>query len=123
VYLPNCVPHVARRLHKPAALPRLGDDFPMTVPSTQAKELSYQEESMSVSTARANKIAAVIIPVADQDGAIDFYVTKLGFEKRVDVPFGNGYRAGLRSRSVTSRPRSPSPPRHTRVPSTIGKLG
>jgi predicted enzyme related to lactoylglutathione lyase len=47
---------------------------------------------MSVSTTRANKIATVIIPVGDQDGAVDFYVNKLGFEKRVDVPFGNGYR-------------------------------
>ncbi|MBV9660290.1 MAG: VOC family protein [Acidimicrobiales bacterium] len=41
---------------------------------------------------RANKIATVIIPVADQDGAVDFYVNKLGCEKRVDIPFGDGYR-------------------------------
>ena len=41
---------------------------------------------------RANKVATVIIPVSDQDEAISFYVDKLGFEKRVDVPFGNGYR-------------------------------
>ena len=47
---------------------------------------------MAVTTTRANKIATVIIPVADQDAAVDFYVGKLGFEKRVDVPFGNGYR-------------------------------
>ena len=47
---------------------------------------------MSASTTRANKIATVIIPVADQDAAVDFYITKLGFEQRVDVPFGNGYR-------------------------------
>jgi catechol 2,3-dioxygenase-like lactoylglutathione lyase family enzyme len=40
----------------------------------------------------ANKIATVIVPVADQDGQIDFYVDKLGLEKRTDVPFGNGYR-------------------------------
>jgi catechol 2,3-dioxygenase-like lactoylglutathione lyase family enzyme len=39
-----------------------------------------------------NKIATVIIPVADQDGAVEFYVDKLGFDKRIDVPFGNGYR-------------------------------
>ena len=43
------------------------------------------------SKATANKIATVIVPVADQDKAIDFY-EKLGFVKRVDVPFGNGYR-------------------------------
>jgi catechol 2,3-dioxygenase-like lactoylglutathione lyase family enzyme len=41
---------------------------------------------------RANKIATVIVPVADQDRQIDFYVDKLGLEKRTDVPFGNGYR-------------------------------
>ena len=45
-----------------------------------------------MSATRANKIATVIIPVADQDTAVDFYVSKLGFEKRVDVPFGGGYR-------------------------------
>jgi catechol 2,3-dioxygenase-like lactoylglutathione lyase family enzyme len=38
------------------------------------------------------KIATVVIPVADQDRAIDFYVDKLGFEKRMDVPFGGDYR-------------------------------
>lgn len=43
-------------------------------------------------TARVNKVATVIIPVAHQDAAVDFYVDKLGFEKRVDIPFGNGYR-------------------------------
>jgi catechol 2,3-dioxygenase-like lactoylglutathione lyase family enzyme len=47
---------------------------------------------MSTTTTQANKIATVIIPVADQDAAVDFYVSKLGFEKRVDIPFGNGYR-------------------------------
>jgi catechol 2,3-dioxygenase-like lactoylglutathione lyase family enzyme len=37
--------------------------------------------------ARVDKIATVVIPVADQERAIDFYVGKLGFEKRVDIPF------------------------------------
>jgi catechol 2,3-dioxygenase-like lactoylglutathione lyase family enzyme len=41
---------------------------------------------------RINKIATVIVPTADQDQAVAFYTEKLGFEKRVDVPFGNGYR-------------------------------
>jgi len=41
---------------------------------------------------RINKINTVVVPVADQDRAIDFYVDKLGFEKRTDIPFGNGYR-------------------------------
>jgi catechol 2,3-dioxygenase-like lactoylglutathione lyase family enzyme len=43
-------------------------------------------------SAKANKLATIIIPVADQDSAIDFYVNNLGFDKRVDVPFGNGDR-------------------------------
>jgi catechol 2,3-dioxygenase-like lactoylglutathione lyase family enzyme len=42
--------------------------------------------------AHINKINTVIIPVADQDAAIHFYVEKLGFQKRTDIPFGNGYR-------------------------------
>jgi catechol 2,3-dioxygenase-like lactoylglutathione lyase family enzyme len=37
-------------------------------------------------------VGTVCIPVADQDRALAFYVDTLGFEKRVDVPFGNGYR-------------------------------
>ena len=59
---------------------------------------------MSATKTRANKIATVIIPVADQDGAVEFYVDKLGFEKRVDVPFGNGYRwieVGLAGEATT----------------------
>jgi catechol 2,3-dioxygenase-like lactoylglutathione lyase family enzyme len=39
-----------------------------------------------------DKINTVVIPVSDQDRAIDFYVEKLGLEKRADIPFGNGYR-------------------------------
>ena len=45
---------------------------------------------MSASSTRANKIAKVIIPVADQDGAVDFYVTKLGFENLVGWLLGLG---------------------------------
>jgi catechol 2,3-dioxygenase-like lactoylglutathione lyase family enzyme len=41
---------------------------------------------------RVNKIATVVIPVADVDRAIEFYVEKLGFDKRIDVPFGGSYR-------------------------------
>jgi lactoylglutathione lyase len=32
------------------------------------------------------------VPVTDQDRALDFYVDKLGFEKRLDLPMGNGIR-------------------------------
>jgi catechol 2,3-dioxygenase-like lactoylglutathione lyase family enzyme len=47
---------------------------------------------MTTTKTFVNKIGTVVIPVADQDRAIEFYVEKLGFEKRTDVPFGNGYR-------------------------------
>ncbi len=36
------------------------------------------------------RIGTVIVPVSDQDRALEFYVDKLGFEKRRDMPFGAG---------------------------------
>jgi catechol 2,3-dioxygenase-like lactoylglutathione lyase family enzyme len=47
---------------------------------------------MTSTTARINKVANVVIPMADVDKAIDFYTGTLGMEKRVDVPFAEGYR-------------------------------
>lgn len=37
-------------------------------------------------------IGRVLVPVADQDEAIEFYTTKLGFSKTADTPFGDGAR-------------------------------
>ena len=62
------------------------------------------EEVVAAKNSRPNKIATVIVPVSDQDRAIEFYVGKLGFEKRVDVPFGDVYRwveVGLGDESTT----------------------
>ena len=59
---------------------------------------------MPTGKSKVNKIATVIVPVADQDGQVDFYVNRLGFTKRVDVPFGNGYRwveVGIGEESTT----------------------
>ena len=39
-----------------------------------------------------SQIGTVMVPVSDQDRAIEFYVEKLGLEKRADVPFGGGER-------------------------------
>jgi catechol 2,3-dioxygenase-like lactoylglutathione lyase family enzyme len=39
-----------------------------------------------------SQVSTVMVPVKDQDEAIAFYTDKLGFEKRVDVPFGDGDR-------------------------------
>jgi len=38
------------------------------------------------------QLGTVMVPVSDRDRAIEFYVEKLGFEKRTDVPFGHGDR-------------------------------
>ncbi len=41
---------------------------------------------------RISQLATVIVPVSDQDKAIEFYTGKLGFEKRTDVPMGQAMR-------------------------------
>ena len=47
---------------------------------------------MTSTRTRIEKINTVVIPAGNQDALVDFYVDKLGFEKRTDIPFGNGYR-------------------------------
>ena len=41
---------------------------------------------------RITRIGRVLVPVADQDQAIEFYTKKLGFTLIADVPFGDGDR-------------------------------
>jgi catechol 2,3-dioxygenase-like lactoylglutathione lyase family enzyme len=41
---------------------------------------------------RISQVGTVFVPVADQDRALEFYVGKLGFEKRGDFPYGEGSR-------------------------------
>jgi catechol 2,3-dioxygenase-like lactoylglutathione lyase family enzyme len=41
---------------------------------------------------RITQMGRVIVPVADQDEAIAFYTSKLGFSVTADVPFGEGDR-------------------------------
>ncbi len=47
---------------------------------------------MSATTTQITQVGTVIIPVSDQDRALEFYVGKLGFEKRLDASFGQGGR-------------------------------
>jgi catechol 2,3-dioxygenase-like lactoylglutathione lyase family enzyme len=54
--------------------------------------IESQEDVVSTTQTRISKLGTVVIPVTDQDRAIEFYVEALGFEKRADVPFGDGYR-------------------------------
>jgi catechol 2,3-dioxygenase-like lactoylglutathione lyase family enzyme len=41
---------------------------------------------------RISQIGTVIVPVSDQDRALEFYLGTLGFEQRADIPFGRGDR-------------------------------
>jgi len=43
-------------------------------------------------SAKVSKVANVIIPVADQDAAVEFSTGALGLEKRVDAPMGDAGR-------------------------------
>jgi catechol 2,3-dioxygenase-like lactoylglutathione lyase family enzyme len=47
---------------------------------------------MTATTTRITGVSRVMVPVSDQDRAIEFYCEKLGFEKIADVPFGAGER-------------------------------
>ena len=47
---------------------------------------------MTLTKTHVSKINTVVVPVSDQDRVVQFYTETLGLEKRVDIPFGNGYR-------------------------------
>jgi catechol 2,3-dioxygenase-like lactoylglutathione lyase family enzyme len=51
-----------------------------------------EDEMTEKSTTRITEVRTVGVPVTDQDRALEFYLGKLGFEKRLDVPFGGGQR-------------------------------
>jgi predicted enzyme related to lactoylglutathione lyase len=46
---------------------------------------------MSATATGLRTICLVCVPTPDQDRAVSFYES-IGFEKRTDTPFGNGYR-------------------------------
>jgi catechol 2,3-dioxygenase-like lactoylglutathione lyase family enzyme len=45
-----------------------------------------------MSDTRISQVGTVMVPVSNQDKAIEFYVGKLGFELCSDTPFGRGDR-------------------------------
>jgi catechol 2,3-dioxygenase-like lactoylglutathione lyase family enzyme len=45
-----------------------------------------------MSETRIKEVGTVIVPVSDQDRAIEFYTEKLGFEVRTDSAYGDGDR-------------------------------
>ena len=48
--------------------------------------------SETKSGTRITEVGTVIVPVSDQDRAIEFYTETLGFEVRGDTPYGDGDR-------------------------------
>jgi catechol 2,3-dioxygenase-like lactoylglutathione lyase family enzyme len=53
-----------------------------------------QEDEMAETKTRTHitQVGTVIVPVSDQDRALDFYLDTLGFEKRIDTPYGESER-------------------------------
>jgi len=47
---------------------------------------------MTKTATRITEVGRVMVPVSDQDKAIEFYTGKLGFELRADVAYGDGDR-------------------------------
>jgi catechol 2,3-dioxygenase-like lactoylglutathione lyase family enzyme len=50
---------------------------------------THRRIEVSTTQTRINTLSLVCVPTAQQDTSIEFY-EKLGFEKRTDVPFGDG---------------------------------
>ena len=48
--------------------------------------------SATDSGTRITALATIAVPVTDQEKALTFYVEQLGFEKRLDVTYGQGER-------------------------------
>jgi predicted enzyme related to lactoylglutathione lyase len=50
------------------------------------------EMSETETSTHITQVGTIAVPVTDQDRALAFYVEKLGFEKRIDAPYGQGER-------------------------------
>jgi catechol 2,3-dioxygenase-like lactoylglutathione lyase family enzyme len=76
---------------------------------------------MSATTTGIRKIGLVCVPTIDQDSAIEFYES-LGFEKRADTAFGNGYRwvEVYLPESTTGIALAPPPPGQDVTPTQTG---
>lgn len=48
--------------------------------------------TVAANTTRISQVGTVFVPVGNQDRALEYYVAKLGFEKRADFPYGGGSR-------------------------------
>ena len=59
----------------------------MANPATRRMEVADTKTRTQIT-----QVGTVIVPVSDQDRALEFYVGTLGFEMRMDAPFGDGGR-------------------------------
>jgi catechol 2,3-dioxygenase-like lactoylglutathione lyase family enzyme len=59
----------------------------LTKPDTQEDEMAETKTRTHIT-----QVGTVIVPVSDQDRALEFYLDTLGFEKRIDTPYGEGDR-------------------------------
>jgi catechol 2,3-dioxygenase-like lactoylglutathione lyase family enzyme len=64
-------------------------DEAVTDPQSHQKERNVTDPAQTI---HINQVGAVFVPVADQERALEFYLDKLGFEKRADFPYGDGGR-------------------------------
>jgi catechol 2,3-dioxygenase-like lactoylglutathione lyase family enzyme len=48
--------------------------------------------SATETNVQITQVGTIGVPVSDQDRALEFYVGKLGFETRIDYPYGEGER-------------------------------
>jgi len=64
------------------------------VPRIAALRTSEQENEMPATEARTQitQVRTIGVSVTDQDRAVEFYIGKLGFEKRLEAPLGGGKR-------------------------------
>jgi predicted enzyme related to lactoylglutathione lyase len=55
-------------------------------------DAARQENDMAETKTHITEVRTINVPVNDQERALDFYVGKLGFEKRLDMSYGQGQR-------------------------------
>jgi catechol 2,3-dioxygenase-like lactoylglutathione lyase family enzyme len=69
-----------------------GDEFRPPARSQQQVSADLEDEMGEQGGTRITGVGTVGVPVTDQERALRFYVDTLGFEKRMDAPFGEGLR-------------------------------
>ena len=68
-------------------------------------------------------VGATLVPVSDSDRALAFYTEKLGFEKRMDVAYGDGERWIEVGPSGAQTAVALTPPGPTAGPGSVSNIG